>query len=175
MVSIIFGANSSRYGLKLLSLLLFLDGTSSNPGASSCTSGITTPKTPTCAQADSGFCRKYILFSRCTPQSFSSTAATTIGGPSSLPRKRRGLINCRRSYTACPHIAGRGGWDCVDTNNDPEMCGGCLSLDGVHGEAEGQDCTAIPNVNIVKCKTGKCIIGKNTPRLARKITINRLL
>jgi hypothetical protein len=69
-------------------------------------------------------------------------------------------MNCRRSYTACPHISGRGGWDCVDTMNDPEMCGGCINLDGTRGEAAGQDCTAILNVSVVKCKRGGCVIGK---------------
>ena len=75
--------------------------------------------------------------------------------------KKRGPLNCRRSYTACPHISGRGGWDCVDTKNDPEMCGGCISLDGTSGKGDGQDCTAIPNVNIVHCKRGGCVIGKS--------------
>ena len=90
----------------------------------------------------------------------SPSAATVPNGPSSLPMKRRAPFGCRRLYTACPRFTGIGGWDCVDTKNDPEMCGGCLKLAGTSSEDDGQDCTAIPGVNVVKCKRGGCVIGK---------------
>ncbi|KAG9000176.1 hypothetical protein FRB90_011874, partial [Tulasnella sp. 427] len=46
-------------------------------------------------------------------------------------------------------------FDCIDTENDPESCGGCLSLDET---GSGKDCTAIKGVSVVRCVSHSCVI-----------------
>ncbi|KAG9042529.1 hypothetical protein FS837_010750 [Tulasnella sp. UAMH 9824] len=70
-----------------------------------------------------------------------------------VPRKR--ALKCDNGFTSCPRFSGRGGFDCVDTENDPESCGGCLSLDG---EGSGTDCTAIQGTSATSCVKGSCVI-----------------
>ncbi|KAG9043308.1 hypothetical protein FS837_009759 [Tulasnella sp. UAMH 9824] len=80
--------------------------------------------------------------------------------PSDAPGKRRHL-QCGAGFKKCPLYTGIGGFDCVDVKNDPEQCGGCVSVDGLPNPTsgpEGQDCTAIPNVSVVNCVEGKCVI-----------------
>jgi hypothetical protein len=89
----------------------------------------------------------------------SSIAPTIPNGPSSMPMKRRDL-KCRRPYVVCPSISGGGGLDCVDTKNDPEMCGGCINFGNKPGKSDGRDCTTIPNINVVSCRKGECVIGE---------------
>ena len=87
-------------------------------------------------------------------------AVTTPGGPSGLPSRKKRTQMCMRGLTACFHYSGRGGWDCLDTKSDVESCGGCV---GPTGEDDGEDCTAIPNVNVVNCVESKCVIGALSP------------
>ncbi|KAG8915447.1 hypothetical protein FRC01_003653 [Tulasnella sp. 417] len=81
---------------------------------------------------------------------------TTGGGPqgTAITRKRRD-VQCANGLTACTRYAGRGGFDCVDTENDPESCGGCVGLDG---EGDGTDCTAIKGVSVTRCVKRSCVI-----------------
>ena len=83
-------------------------------------------------------------------------AVTTPGGPSGLPARKKRTQNCMRGLTSCFHYSGRGGWDCIDTQSDAESCGGCVGPDALDN---GEDCTAIPNVNVVNCVKSKCMIG----------------
>ncbi|KAG8996019.1 hypothetical protein FRB93_000981 [Tulasnella sp. JGI-2019a] len=62
---------------------------------------------------------------------------------------------CPQGHQQCFLYSGIGGFECVDIRNDPESCGGCVSGGD---DDEGQDCTAIPGVNIVKCRQKKCAI-----------------
>ncbi|KIO29695.1 hypothetical protein M407DRAFT_21121 [Tulasnella calospora MUT 4182] len=80
----------------------------------------------------------------------------TGGGPvgTAITRKKR-TIYCTKGFDSCPHYSGRGGFECVDTQNDPESCGGCVSLD-VKGK--GTDCTAIDGVSVSRCVKGSCVI-----------------
>ncbi|KAG8923391.1 hypothetical protein FRC01_012807 [Tulasnella sp. 417] len=78
-------------------------------------------------------------------------------GPTGSPinaKKKRGL-HCTKGFQSCPHYSGRGGFECVDTQNDPESCGGCVSLDG---KGSGTDCTALEGVSVTRCAAGSCII-----------------
>ncbi|KAG8917872.1 hypothetical protein FRC01_002158 [Tulasnella sp. 417] len=81
---------------------------------------------------------------------------TTGGGPqgTAITRKRRD-VRCASGLTACARFSGRGGFDCVDTENDPESCGGCVGLDG---ESDGTDCTAIKGVSVTRCIKRSCVI-----------------
>ncbi|KAG8917871.1 hypothetical protein FRC01_002157 [Tulasnella sp. 417] len=71
-----------------------------------------------------------------------------------ITRKKRD-VQCANGLTACARFAGRGGFDCVDTENDPESCGGCVGADG---EGAGTDCTAIKGVNVTRCVNKSCVI-----------------
>ncbi|KAG8990586.1 hypothetical protein FRB90_001700 [Tulasnella sp. 427] len=61
----------------------------------------------------------------------------------------------QKGFKACPRYSGRGGFDCVDTENDPESCGGCLTVDG---KGDGKDCTAVKGVSVTRCVEGGCVI-----------------
>ncbi|KAI0801269.1 hypothetical protein C8Q74DRAFT_1435702 [Fomes fomentarius] len=69
--------------------------------------------------------------------------------------KARNVSLCPNGLQACP-IAGLTGltddWECLDTANELESCGGCAST------GAGQDCTAIPGAWNVACKEGKCVV-----------------
>ncbi|KAG8943611.1 hypothetical protein FRC04_002772 [Tulasnella sp. 424] len=80
----------------------------------------------------------------------------TGNGPqgTAISRKRHN-VQCTKGFEACPLYSGRVGFDCVDTENDPESCGGCLGLDG---EGPGTDCTAIKGVSVTRCVKRSCVI-----------------
>ncbi|KAK7039422.1 insulin-like growth factor binding protein, partial [Favolaschia claudopus] len=71
---------------------------------------------------------------------------------------------CPRGLTPCA-VPGRSfrSWECVDTRNDLESCGGC-SFSGLNkAETTGQDCTALPGVADVSCLHGRCTVMKCMP------------
>ena len=52
----------------------------------------------------------------------------------------------------------------MDTDNELESCGGCVNNDSQNGEINavgGRDCSAIPNVDAVRCTKGNCVIGQS--------------
>ncbi|KAI9070008.1 hypothetical protein FKP32DRAFT_1535591, partial [Trametes sanguinea] len=54
-------------------------------------------------------------------------------------------------------------FECIDIRRDLESCGGCVYNDSPFGERTaggGRDCSAIPNVDNVRCDKGECVIGK---------------
>lgn len=68
-------------------------------------------------------------------------------------------------------------FECVDTQTDLESCGGCVDNDSPHGERNlhgGRDCSAIPNVDSVRCVSGKCLIGKLSARVVLYRSLIRL-
>ncbi|GAA5879865.1 hypothetical protein JCM8547_006220 [Rhodosporidiobolus lusitaniae] len=54
-------------------------------------------------------------------------------------------------------MAGFGGYECVNTMEALESCGGCAST------SEGQDCTKIRGSSGVGCSEGKCVIFSCQP------------
>ncbi|KAG8943613.1 hypothetical protein FRC04_002774 [Tulasnella sp. 424] len=80
----------------------------------------------------------------------------TGDGPqgTAISRKRRN-VQCTKGFEACPRFSGQGGFDCIDTENNPEACGGCRSLDG---QGSGTDCTAIKGVSVTRCVKMSCVI-----------------
>lgn len=61
-------------------------------------------------------------------------------------------------------------YECIDTQNDLENCGGCASQDplvprtlGDLANASTRDCTLIPNAAAVGCSAGKCTVSKCDP------------
>ncbi|TFK38453.1 hypothetical protein BDQ12DRAFT_605982 [Crucibulum laeve] len=72
---------------------------------------------------------------------------------------------CPWGHTACG-IYGRSvqSWECVDTQNDLESCGGCMvSLHPNLPDPDGEDCTAIPGVADVSCVRGRCAVHRCMP------------
>ncbi|KAG8956979.1 hypothetical protein FRC00_004645, partial [Tulasnella sp. 408] len=76
-------------------------------------------------------------------------------GPVGTAITRKKRMHCTRGLESCPHYSGRGAFECVDTQSDPESCGGCVSLDG---KGSGTDCTAIDGVSVAHCAKGSCVI-----------------
>jgi hypothetical protein len=67
----------------------------------------------------------------------------------------RSAQQCPMSLNACPisSVNGpTGDFECLDTTNELESCGGCAST------GEGQDCTAIKGAWNVACVQGSCAV-----------------
>ncbi|KAG9042530.1 hypothetical protein FS837_010751 [Tulasnella sp. UAMH 9824] len=82
-------------------------------------------------------------------------------GPVGTAITRKRQIQCTKGFTSCPRLSGTAGFDCVDTENDPESCGGCVGLDG---SGSGTDCTAIKGTSATSCVKGSCVIGEYLAR-----------
>jgi len=66
----------------------------------------------------------------------------------------RGLTLCGVSSSSYSKTS----WECLDTQNGLESCGGCAV--GILGHpATGVDCTAIEGVEDVACRVGKCQVS----------------
>ena len=53
--------------------------------------------------------------------------------------------------------------ECVDVRRDLESCGGCVYDDSPFGERSadgGRDCSAIPFVDAVTCRAGRCLVSE---------------
>ncbi|KAG8873930.1 hypothetical protein FRB98_008717 [Tulasnella sp. 332] len=137
-----------------------LTGFTSTPGGS-CTASGSPPVPPsTCSETVSG--------------GVATCPATTTIQPTHGLGKRKRSLTCMRGYQRCAQYAGLGGFECVDTANDPESCGGCVVPEGIsqrdmdngYDEASGQDCTAIPGVSATTCRRGKPALPQDSSRFA---------
>lgn len=79
----------------------------------------------------------YLFVSAACPIAGSASFATYSGSKDALV----GAIN-----------NGLMGYECLDTSDSVESCGGCASV------GEGTDCTTIPHAEGVGCSAGKCVI-----------------
>ncbi|KIK68321.1 hypothetical protein GYMLUDRAFT_68188 [Collybiopsis luxurians FD-317 M1] len=72
---------------------------------------------------------------------------------------------CRPGWTACGIPGGRkNDWECVDTQNDLESCGGCPFItSSLTSDIAGVDCTTLPGVANVACVRGACSVNKCMP------------
>ncbi|KII84766.1 hypothetical protein PLICRDRAFT_57286 [Plicaturopsis crispa FD-325 SS-3] len=73
---------------------------------------------------------------------------------------------CPRGQSVCGVYGGSSrAWECIDTANDLESCGGCvIELNPLSGrEPSGVDCTAIHGVFDVACKAGRCVVNRCMP------------
>lgn len=71
---------------------------------------------------------------------------------------------CPMGLTACPIAIASGlsgDFECLDTTNELESCGGCASIN------EGQDCTAIEGAWNVGCEQGVCAVYTCAPGFKR--------
>ncbi|KAJ3487120.1 hypothetical protein NLI96_g3750 [Meripilus lineatus] len=74
---------------------------------------------------------------------------------------------CDYGYTACGIYGWTGfrstpAYECIDTSSDLESCGGC-AIPLAPGSPRGIDCTAIPGVVDVSCRTGNCVVHRCQP------------
>ncbi|WVR05898.1 hypothetical protein IAU60_002924 [Kwoniella sp. DSM 27419] len=97
----------------------------------------------------------------CNNQCYPKASYTCPSGlPVQILSKRAAA--CPMGMSKCAVGAlGAGQWECVDIQSDIESCGGCMypsvSMDNTP-QAIGTDCTAIPNIDIVSCIHGSCLI-----------------
>ena len=91
--------------------------------------------------------------------------------PSATASKRKNVPSrpwrCPVGYKSCPVYGRDSGsgflmaYECIDTQRDLESCGGCVNHDSTIGKNKGgRDCSAIPNVDAVRCYHGQCLIGE---------------
>ncbi|KAI0783349.1 hypothetical protein C8Q75DRAFT_810935 [Abortiporus biennis] len=95
--------------------------------------------------------------------------------PSSVAKRdietiQKRSASCSDGFTACGVYGWTGlrsntAWECVDTTNDLESCGGCTIPLGP-SIPRGIDCTAIPGVSDVSCKQGSCHVSSCLPGYA---------
>ncbi|KAG8690260.1 hypothetical protein FRC11_012854, partial [Ceratobasidium sp. 423] len=78
--------------------------------------------------------------------------AATSGNIPSGALKRGAMTACPYGTTRCEVKSGRGGFECVDTLNSLETCGGCDS-----------DCSLLDGTNEVQCFKGHCVIKSCSP------------
>ncbi|TFY64336.1 hypothetical protein EVG20_g5973 [Dentipellis fragilis] len=70
-------------------------------------------------------------------------------------------------WMACGVFGGAArAWECIDTTNDLESCGGC-AIPLTPYTPFGVDCTAIPGVADVSCLSGSCIVHRCLPGFMR--------
>ncbi|WWD01608.1 hypothetical protein V866_008553 [Kwoniella sp. B9012] len=75
-------------------------------------------------------------------------------------KERTDQVFCPLGMTAC-NLAEAEGYECLDTELDPESCGGCMHGQyGVVDSAAGTDCTALTGTTLysVTCSSGRCVM-----------------
>ncbi|GAA6003389.1 hypothetical protein JCM10207_000310 [Rhodosporidiobolus poonsookiae] len=76
--------------------------------------------------------------------------ACPIAGSSSYAQAVEHHFNAATEFSGI--MLGSGGFECLDTQQALDSCGGCASL------GQGQDCTRIRGVNAVGCEAGQCVV-----------------
>ncbi|KAL0948237.1 hypothetical protein HGRIS_010837 [Hohenbuehelia grisea] len=132
--------------------------TSGDPCAFTCTNGFefNTPTNPTDC-----ICPPPKIVSN--GQCIQAPCPSGICARDAVSGLRRRSLFCPHGKTACG-VLGRGAkaWECVDTMNDLESCGGCaFALN--NGDASGVDCSTLPHVSDVSCHKGACVVGRCLP------------
>ncbi|KAL8291327.1 hypothetical protein RQP46_002305 [Phenoliferia psychrophenolica] len=91
----------------------------------------------------------------CDSETGTCAVSTVILTPSQNGRSRRSTVDlasrgshCPAEQSTCAAPGGRS-FECVDTTSNLEQCGGCAGLGGT-------DCTALPGVDAVGCRAGRC-------------------
>lgn len=96
---------------------------------------------------------------------FGQSPICSLISPSQGVKKRDSYVLsddlCPRGLTLCGVSSSsysKTSWECLDTQNGLESCGGCAV--GILGHpASGMDCTAIEGVEDVACRGGKCQVS----------------
>ncbi|KAG9094057.1 Dihydroxyacetone synthase [Ceratobasidium sp. UAMH 11750] len=95
---------------------------------------------------------------------------STSCGPQPSKRAVQPMLDACPStpgYQRCPVLSGGGGSECVNVLTTLDSCGGCVAVEGDDDDKfTGRDCSAIPNVDQVKCEKGRCKIINCRPGYA---------
>ncbi|KAF8603518.1 hypothetical protein BDV93DRAFT_164262, partial [Ceratobasidium sp. AG-I] len=96
------------------------------------------------------------------PAGSSSPAGSTSCGPQAskraLPPRSASQMCQGAGFMRCDVLSGMGGSECINTMTTLDSCGGCVGPEGEEHKYTGRDCSAIKNVNEVKCQAGRCNI-----------------
>ncbi|KAI6121130.1 hypothetical protein F5141DRAFT_1257479 [Pisolithus sp. B1] len=77
------------------------------------------------------------------------------------PSRRQNDPKCADDLQMCGTAGASNGqsWKCVDANNDPMTCGGCVKPSPFGSSTtSGVNCNQISNVKTATCSNGKCIV-----------------
>lgn len=77
------------------------------------------------------------------------------------PSRRQNEPKCADDLQMCGVAGASNGqsWKCVNVNNDPMTCGGCVKPSPFGSStANGVNCNAISNVKTATCNNGKCVV-----------------
>lgn len=89
-----------------------------------------------------------------------SSKCTPTPSKRPYPRSRQGLLACTLSgFAKCRIMTGSAVFECVDTQNTLDSCGGCVGLKN-DNENTGRDCSTIENADVVRCSKGRCVVDK---------------
>ena len=90
-------------------------------------------------------------FVRCGASScINPNTQTCVSGVPVTRSAKRGHFECAPGQTACS--VNQNAWECLDTANDLESCGGCIGNGGV-------DCSDLPGADQTSCQSGHCVIS----------------
>ncbi|KAG9073560.1 Dihydroxyacetone synthase, partial [Ceratobasidium sp. UAMH 11750] len=137
-------------------------GTISNAGSSTCTvcpggfipavSGNTCTSCPANTYSSGGQCTP-------CPSGQTSNPGSSSCGPQPSKRAVQPVLDTCSSapgYQRCPVLSGGGGSECINVLTTLDSCGGCVGPEGDEESYTGKDCSAIPNVDQVRCERGQC-------------------
>ncbi|KAI6112272.1 hypothetical protein EDD16DRAFT_1175465 [Pisolithus croceorrhizus] len=88
---------------------------------------------------------------------FRADQCTTAAPPS----RRQNKPKCADDLQMCGTAGASNGqtWKCVDVNNDPMTCGGCIKPSPFGSSTtSGVNCNQISNVKTATCSNGKCVV-----------------
>ncbi|EMD39476.1 hypothetical protein CERSUDRAFT_45486, partial [Gelatoporia subvermispora B] len=129
----------------------------SNPCGFNCQDGFT-------ADANSCVCASPNVVCNDVCGSYPNGCPTTAMNPARRRASVRKRAQCEPGLTACGVYNWKSseGWECVDTRSDLESCGGC-AIPLHYASPRGVDCTALPGVADVSCRTGSCLVHRCLP------------
>ncbi|TDL24274.1 hypothetical protein BD410DRAFT_115549 [Rickenella mellea] len=104
---------------------------------------------------------------RCKPcqHGLSSPPGSTTCHPSpshrvKQPRSQTALTCNMPGFMQCRIATGSSAYECIDTQNTLDSCGGCVAFDGDKPglNNNGRDCSVIEHANAVRCSKGRCVV-----------------
>lgn len=117
-------------------------GTFSSAGAAGCSTCPDGSVTPTSGSIQCSTCPK--------GQTNNNAHTSCIALASKGLAKKRSTYTCPEQFSACPLNDRKGGWECVNTKEDVQSCGGCWST------GKGVDCTSFDSYASARCVKGVC-------------------
>ncbi|TDL24275.1 hypothetical protein BD410DRAFT_827271 [Rickenella mellea] len=94
------------------------------------------------------------------PYGLTSSPGSTLcrPSPSHRAKKQRDLTCEKPGFQQCRVASGSSAYECIDTQNTLDSCGGCVAYGDESGVSGGRDCSAIEHANTVRCNKGSCVV-----------------